>query len=221
MEWQVAAKLRRSEPAGRVVRLVGMRLAIVALLLVGCGHTMRTGAGPLVDSDGRPGLVASAEVGTHLIGAKEVAMPIGFRVEAAATTDGVQVLLGIAYGATLPPGGRRIRNDENKQRGWGGRFAFASGALVDKDGGAFGLRSGFALTRGSIERGKRDGGCSGHEKMSWCYSWQRFKYAHTGIEIATTARMVGDDDDQLKLAGWRISAELVYERGTLSDLSLH
>ena len=102
---------------------MGMRLAIVVVLLAGCGHTMRTGAGPLVDSDGRPGLVASAQVGTHLIGAKEVAMPFGFRVEVAATADGVQGLLGIAYGATLPPGGRRIRNDESKQRGWGGRFS--------------------------------------------------------------------------------------------------
>ena len=73
-----------------------------------------------------------------------------------------------------------------------------------------------------IERGDRDGGgCSGgHEKMSWCYSWRRWKYAHTGVEIATTVRMVGDDE-QLRLAGWRISAELVHERGTLSDLSLH
>lgn len=186
------------------------------LCLVACGHYVRTGGGPLVDGDGNPGVVASVEVGKHLIGGKEVAMPIGVRLEASATLEGAQGLIGFAYGGTLPPGGR---NDKGK--GWGGRLDVATGLAIGESVG-LGTRFGLALTKGSIEPGKIDGGgCSGgHEKMSWCYSWRRWSYQHTGVELGATLFWVGDDmDEQLHLDGWRISAEFVRERGVLRDLS--
>ena len=194
---------------------------VVLFVLVGCGHTLRGGAGPLVDHDGKPGGVASFEVGTHLIGGQRAAMPIGFRTEVSATADGVQGLIGFAYGATLPPGGIKMRNDEKVKKGWGGRLAFASGAVVDGTDVDFGMRWGLALTRGALARGRSEGGgCVGsNEKSKWCYSWQGFKFAHTGIELGTTLRFVDEADGQgLDVIGWRVSAELVHERGTFSDL---
>jgi hypothetical protein len=200
-----------------------MRFALLLVFVLGCGHTLRGGAGPLVDHDGRAGAVASFEVGTHLIGGTIAAMPIGFRTEISATSAGMQGLVGIAYGATVPPGGRAIRRgDAPKRHGWGGRFAYAAGASIDGADVAFGTRGGLALTRGWIRHAGSDGGgCLGsHEKSSTCYSWLTYEYANTGIEIATTLRFIGEADGQgLDLQGWRVSAELVHERGTLSDLT--
>ena len=194
---------------------------VVLVLLAGCGHTLRGGAGPLVDNHGNAGGVASFEVGTHLIGGRRASMPIGFRTEVSATSAGVQGLIGIAYGATLPPGGRSIKNTEGAKGGWGGRLAYAAGAVVDGADVDFGMRGGLALTRGWVQRGGGDGGgCLGsHEKSSFCYSWENWKFAHTGVELGTSLRFVKEADGQgLDVAGWRISAEVVHERGTFSDL---
>ena len=204
-----------------------MRYVGVLVFVLGCGHTLRSGAGPLVDSNGHPGLVASFEVGTHLIGSKEVAMPVGFRFEASATGAGMQGLVGFAFGGTLPPGGRRsVASDSTEtRRGWGGRLAVATGALFDEDGVAFGARGGLALTRGAIKPGAlTGGGCYGtHEKTRSCYSWRRWSYVHTGVELGTMLRFTTREDDpmrRLHLDGWRVSAEVVHERGVFSDLQL-
>ena len=195
---------------------------VVLFALVGCGHTVRGGAGPLVDHHGKAGAVASFEVGTHLIGGRIVSMPIGFRTEISGTRDGVQGLVGIAYGATLPPGGRSIGPSEGAKGGWGGRLAYGAGGVIDGSDVDFGMRGGLALTRGWIQRAGSDGGgCLGsHEKSSFCYSWERFKFAHTGVELGGSLRFVGEADGQgLDVIGWRISAEVVHERGTFSDLA--
>ena len=149
-------------------------------------------------------------------------MPIGVRFEASATSAGGQGLVGLAYGGVLPPGGWRATADARKTKGWGGRLDVASGLAIG-DVVGLGTRGGIAVTKGSIEPGKIDGsGCSGdHEKMSWCYSWRQWSYRHTGVELATTLLWVGGEDDKLHLDGWRISAELVHERGTFRDLSMH
>jgi hypothetical protein len=194
---------------------------VLLVLLVGCGHTLRGGAGPLVDNHGNAGAVASFEVGTHLIGGRRASMPIGVRTELSATRDGVQGLVGIAYGATLPPGGRAVKQTETVKSGWGGRLAYAAGAVVDGANVDFGMRGGLALTRGWIQRGgSKRGGCFGsHEKSSWCYAWEGWKFAHTGVEIGTALRFVQEADGQgLDVTGWRLTAEVVHERGTFSDL---
>lgn len=196
------------------------------LVLVGCGHTMKVGAGPLVDSNGKPGIETSLELGKHLIGGKQIAMPIGVRLEASATGDGVQTIVGFAYGATLPPGGRLAKEDDKgKLHGWGGRLSvLGAGLAVDAPSGdaALAMRGGLAVTRGSMQRGGRSpAGCIGsHEKSSRCYGWQEWRFAHTGIELATALMFVGDDDNngKLRLRGWRVAAEVIYERGAFSDL---
>jgi hypothetical protein len=199
----------------------------LVILLVGCGHTMKVGAGPLVTSNGTPGVEGSFEVGKHLISGKQVAMPIGVRFEAAATIDGVQGIVGLAYGANLPPGGRMAKEDDatHTLRGWGGRISFlAAGLAVDAPSGdaALAMRGGLALTRGSMQRGGRSpGGCLGsHEKSRLCYGWQEWEFRQTGIELATMFALVGNDEDNgnLEVRDWRVAAEVFVERGSFSDL---
>jgi hypothetical protein len=202
-------------------------MRLLLFLLVGCGHTTKLGAGPLVDSHGKPGVEASVELGTHLIGAKEAAVPIGIRLEASTTTGGMQGIIGLAYGATLPPGGRRAPADDGSPRhGWGGRLSLlGAGLAMDQDGASLAMRGGLAVTRGSSQPGGLDGsGCtSGHEKSRICYGWRTWSYVHTGVELATGWTFVrGDDPDgSLRLRDWRVAAEVIYERGTLRDLDLH
>jgi hypothetical protein len=199
----------------------------LVILLVGCGHTMKVGAGPLVDSSGKPGIETSFEIGKHLIGAKEVAMPVGLRLEASATLDTVQGVIGLAYGGTLPPGGRQsvpVDSTETR-RGWGGRLSTAGGLAVDDDGAALAARAGIAVTRGAMRSGGyAHSGCTAGEKTGFCYGWRDWSFVHTGIEIATAFTFVGDEQDEtgkLHMRGWRASAEVIYERATVSDLQLH
>ena len=260
-----------------MVRSLPGRMRWIALLvLAGCGHTLKTGAGPLIDSDGHPGLVVSGEVGTHLLSARVVALPLALRAELAATTEGVQGLIGVTYGLLFPAGGFRAhrgdaaREDEPSRRvstsprqpppptsptdgyppplgvvepehhppplgipptrmkaagrAWSGRGTFGVGALIDKHGVDSGWRGAIALTRGKLRYVGPDGSgfCLGsHEKSRSCSSWDRWRYAHTGVELATTFRVVrgAGDEAGLDVIGWRVSVELVHERGALRDLN--
>ncbi len=191
------------------------------LALVGCGHTLKAGAGPMIDSDGNTGMVVSGELGTHLLSARAATLPVAIRAEAAVTSEGVQGLVGFTYGVMIPARGQATRTEP--ARGWSGRGTFGVGAWIDGSGVDSGWRGALALTRGQLvyDRPDGDGMCLGsHEKSRMCHAWDRWRYANTGVEVATTLRVVGSEGEEpgLDVIGWRMSLELVHERGTLRDL---
>ncbi|HVK77591.1 MAG TPA: hypothetical protein VM734_30010 [Kofleriaceae bacterium] len=128
-------------------------MSALAAAAGGCGHTLRAGAGPLVDSDGRGGIEVSGEIGTHLVSSRLVGMPVGVRTELSVLSDGtVQGLIGFVSGVHMPPGGRGHRATDGPVvlEGWGGRLSTATGAAIGDGKPGFAVRGGLALTRGQI-----------------------------------------------------------------------
>jgi len=214
--------------------MVRSRSAVAAALVSalaaaagGCGHTLRAGAGPLVDSDGRGGIEVSGEIGTHLVSSRLVGMPVGVRTELSVLSDGtVQGLIGFVSGVHMPPGGRGHRATDGPVvlEGWGGRLSTATGAAIGDGKPGFAVRGGLALTRGRMATsGDVDGGgCSGSGKTAICHSSRRWTSTSIGGELAGTFLVEADEMSQhVHLEGWRLAAELTVEHATLRDVELH